>query len=279
MKIERVLALLLLTASAGFAQHGHLNVGAAGKNQGDPLNFNNGMDFIAASGYVKTLDYSSSGKYSNYFNGSISLTAMHSVNGLGEPVPGSPAPGSLIEVQLIQVAGPPGGKFGFWDDAVSTNAPAFAVPTGTMNGTNRYMLSDTAIGAGLPGADPFGHIHGRRFSADRPGVYKVGFKAHDISTNGTGGGPIHTPSAILDVFFQAGYNLAGLTRTGTTAYVTAGTATNFLFTLQANTNLAQSGAWTNVGTLNGTDYFETFMDTNAGSAQRFYRLSIEPVSP
>jgi hypothetical protein len=279
MNTKTILSLLLITASTAYAQHGHLNVGAAGKNQGDPLNFNNGMDFIAASGYVKTLDYSASGKYSNYFNGSITLTAMHSVNGLGEPVPGSAAPGSLIEVQLIQVAGPSGGKFALWDDAISTNAPAFAVPAGTTDGTNRFMLSDTALGAGLPGADPFGHLHGRRFSADRAGVYKVGFKAHDISTNGTGGGPIHAPSAILDVFFQAGYNLTGLTRTGTTATVTAGTATNFLFTLQANPNLTEAGGWTNVATLNGTDYFETFMDTNAGSARRFYRLSIEPVSP
>src|SRR6186713_1747821 len=104
MKIEGIFAVLAMTPSACWAQHGHLNAGAAGTNQGDKLNFNNGMDFIAASGYVKTLDYSSSGKYSNYFNGNISLTAMHSTNAFGEPVSGAPAPGSLIEVQLIRVA-------------------------------------------------------------------------------------------------------------------------------------------------------------------------------
>src|SRR5688572_23925512 len=99
MKLTTLL-VILLSSSACFGQHGHLNVGAVGKNQGDQLNFNNGMDFMAASGYVKTLDFARTGKFSNYFNGNISLTAMHSVSGLGEPVPGSPAPGSLIQVQL-----------------------------------------------------------------------------------------------------------------------------------------------------------------------------------
>lgn len=279
MKLGKIAAVLLWTTSACFAQHGHLNVGAVGKSQGDQLNFNNGMDFIAASRYVKTLDYATTGKYSNYFNGSISLTAMHSVNGLGEPVAGSTAPGSLIRVQLVRVSGPGGGAFALWDDAVSTNSPALEVPAGTVGGTSGYMLSDTAIGAGRPGADPFGHIHGRRFTATSPGVYKVGFKAQDISTNGSGGGPIHADSEVLDVFFQAGYNLTTVIRTGTTARVTVGTATNFLFTLQASTNPTLVNNWSNVATLNGTDYFETFMDTNAGAFQRLYRLNVVPVVP
>lgn len=279
MKLENLLLLSFATVSVSFAQHGHLNVGAVGKNQGDKLNFNNGLDFVASSGYVKTLDFAGTGKYSNYFNGNISLTAMHAFDGLGDPVPGSPAPGALIQVELARVSGPPGGNFALWDDAVSTNGPAISVPTGTVNGTNRYMLSDASLGGGQPGADPFGHIHGRRFTADKAGVYTVGFKAYDISTNGTAGSPIHTAAEILDIVFQAGYNLTTLTRTGTTAHITVGTATNFVFTLQANTNLAHADGWTNLTTLNGTDYFETFIDTNANAPQRFYCVSVVPVVP
>ena len=91
MKIEGIFAVLAMTASACWAQHGHLNAGAAGTNQGDKLNFNNGMDFIAASGYVKTLDYSSSGKYSNYFNGNISLTAMQASDLIARGIPADEA--------------------------------------------------------------------------------------------------------------------------------------------------------------------------------------------
>ena len=279
MKFEKLLLLSFATVSTSLAQHGHLNVGAVGKNQGDQLNFNNGMDFIAASGYVKTLDFASTGKYSNYFNGNISLTAMHSVDGLGGPVPGSPAPGSLIQLQVVRVSGPEGGIFALWEDGISTNGPALEFPVSTMEGTNRYMLSDASIGAGQPGADPFGHIHGRRFTANKPGVYTVGLKAHDISTNGALGGPIHASSQVLNVVFQAGYNLTSITRTGITAHVTVGTATNCLFTLQTSTNLAQSDGWTNITSLNGTDYFETFIDPDATTRYRFYRVNVVPVVP
>jgi hypothetical protein len=82
------------------------------------------------------------------------------------------------------------------------------------------MLSDASLGGGQPGADPFGHIHGRRFTADKAGVYTVGFKAYDISTNGTAGSPIHTAAEILDIVFQAGYNLTTLTR-GLTAFASS----------------------------------------------------------
>jgi hypothetical protein len=275
--MKYLLLVLSLFVSTSWAQHGHLNVGAVGKNQGDKLNFNNGLDFLASSGYVKTLDFASSGKFSNYFNGNISLTAMHAFDGLGDPVPGSPAPGAVIEVEFVRVFGPVGGHFSFWDDAVSTNRPAITVPTGPINGKNRYLLSDVSLGAGEPGADPFGHIHGRRFTADKPGVYTVAFKAYDISTNGTAGGPIHTPSDVLDITFQAGYNLTTLTRTNSTAYITIGTATNFLFTLQVNTNLAQPTGWTNLTTLNGTDYFETVIDDQATSTNRFYRVTVSRI--
>ena len=65
------------------------------------------------------------------------------------------------------------------------------------------QCSDASGGAGAAGADPFGHLHGRNFTATVPGDYVVGFKLFDNSGNGTGGGAIHTPSATLNIRFSA----------------------------------------------------------------------------
>ena len=64
-------------------------------------------------------------------------------------------------------------------------------------------LSDASIGAGTAGADPFGHLHGRNFTATVPGESVVGFKLFDTSVNGAAGGAIHTSSEVLNVKFAA----------------------------------------------------------------------------
>lgn len=57
---------------------------------------------------------------------------------------------------------------------------------------------------GSPESDPYGHIHGRRFTATKPGVYTAWFRAFDTSVNGANGGPIHAPSEALPIRFLAG---------------------------------------------------------------------------
>jgi hypothetical protein len=77
----------------------------------------------------------------------------------------------------------------------------------TAPATARFALSEND---GAPGSDPYGHIHGRRFAASKPGLYTVGFRIVDTSANGTGGTPLHQPSEIFSMYFQAGLSIAGI---------------------------------------------------------------------
>src|SRR6185436_5702012 len=105
--------------------------------------------------------------------------------------------------------------FGFWD--AGSTAPSIVLSPGQSSSV-LWRLSD---GDGAPGSDPYGHIHGRRFSATKPGIYKIGFTAVDTSTNGPARGPIHTASAQLPVYFEAGVNVRSV------AAVVNGTRVNF----------------------------------------------------
>jgi len=185
-----------LSASVANAQHGHLNAGAVGINQDDALFFANGADFVTNSGYVVTLAYTNAGTYAGYFNVNLTITALPATGANGGPDADAAALGSFIRIELTSVSGPAGGTFTFWSGGV----PTFSLQSG-QTGTDQWNLSGAA--AGSSGVDPFGHVHGRRFTVDQPGLYTVGFTLYDTSTNGVGAGPIHMPSETLYVNFLA----------------------------------------------------------------------------
>ena len=283
-KIKSVLTLATLVAAASgmpnlHAQdHGHLNAGAVSWDQGSKLRFDNGADFSQSVGYVKTLLALPTGKYVGFYDGNITLTALHSVNGFGDPVAGSPAPGSFLIARIVSVEGPAGGSFQFWETNSVAGAPTFSVPSGSQPAGVAWELSDKVLGAGDPGGDPFGHIHGRRFSASKPGIYTVGFVVIDTSTNGVPSGPIHQPSDPFYMDFQAGYNIKQITWANGVANVTVGTQVGFVFTLQYKTDLKQSN-WTDVDQVAGNDNFQTIIDPTAGDAARFYRIVVTAATP
>ena len=257
----------LLVAGSASAQHGHLNAGAVGVNQNDKLYFDNGADFITNSGYVKTLTYTNGGRFAGYYEGNITLTTLAATAAFGGPVPNAPALGSFIQAQLVSVEGPAGGSFGFWE-AGSTN-PTHSLSSG-QSGTNMFRLTESD---GSPGADPYGHVHGRRFTATQPGFYTVGFRLFDTSTNGTNGGPIHTVSDVLPIYFQAGITIVSTARTGDVMTVSYGSITNQTFALEYTTNLLSASDWDAAGApLAGTDLLQSQSDTNASGVQRFYRI-------
>jgi len=212
---KSILAVLLVTGQTAFAQHGHLNAGAAGHNQNDPLVWANGAAFAADSGYAQSMTLATSGRYAGLFNSGPTLTALTATNG------GS-AFGSFLTAEIVSVAGPAGSIFSFWEgvDQGGGDSPLFSIPSGGTGLSLRFALSDATAGAGLPEQDPFGHLHGRRFTTTEEGLYTVGFRVLDTSENGAGGGAIHTPSDILyinfaavpepSVFALAGLGLAGL---------------------------------------------------------------------
>jgi hypothetical protein len=110
------LILIALASALGVptlqAQHGHLNAGAAGTSQGDPLNFANGAIFSTSSGYVKQLDFDGV----SLFAGNITLTALAATTNFGGPALGAPALGSFIQVRIESMMGPAGSTFSFWDE-------------------------------------------------------------------------------------------------------------------------------------------------------------------
>ena len=266
MKLFRIslACAVVLGGPLARAQHGHTDIGAMGTNQNDKLIWANGSDFVTGSGYVKWLELTNGGIYSNYFQGNITHTVLPATSATGGPDPRAPALGSRIVGVVSSVSGPAGGEFGFWDTNFPTG-PKIIVPAGGTN-TNTFFISASD---GAPDADPFGHLHGRRMSLSKPGLYKVGFKAFDISTNGQGGGPIHTPSDELIMYFQAGVNLMVSNKTN----IIYGSIVNRNHILEYSTNLAQTN-WTAMATNAGNDHFQTVRDTNAVGPQRFYRQRI-----
>lgn len=267
MKISCTLFILAIFAWPALAQHGHLDVGARGRNQSDQLVFANGDAFVDSSGYVKTLVYASSNRFAGYYEGNISLTALSSTL-----FDNSAAPGSFIQFGFSNVSGPPGGAFGFWD--TGTTAPSESLLAG-QGSSNLYILSESD---GSPGSDPFGHIHGRRFTATHPGVYKIAFKAYDTSTNGTGGGPVHTPTDWLPLHFQAGINIVAIARTGLVSSVRYGSRAGYTFTLEYTTNLTDTNLWLPAAVPQvGDDYFQSVEDPAGVDRHRFYRMRSDPI--
>ena len=265
--------LTLLAESAVAQDHGHLNVGALGTNQDAQLIFDNGALFATNVDYVKTLDYAASGTYGGYYQGNITLPALAATAAHLGPVSNAPALGSWIFAQLVSVEGPAGGAFAFWETGAT--APSVSLLTGT-TGTNTWRLSEND---GSPGTDPYGHIHGRRFTATKPGVYTVGLRALDFSTNGVGGGPIHTPSTVLKMYFQAGDNIYFIEPDVDHTHVTFGARAGYTWQLFGATTLNPPD-WQALGaTVTGDDSFHEVLDDTAVEANRFYRVKGTAIVP
>jgi hypothetical protein len=260
--------------------HGHLNVGAESQQIGAKLIFANGADFATNSAYVKTLTFTNAAVYAGYFQGNTTLTALPATGDRGGPDPVAPALGSRIAAQLVSVEGPAGGEFAFWDTGAT--APTIKLKSGE-TGASTWILSEND---GSPGTDPYGHIHGRRLTLTKPGLYKVGLRAIDISTNGLNGGPIHTPSDILYTYFQAGVNLLTVELNVDHTTVRVALPLGNTWQIEGNhilspvSNLAAPGdpfAWNPIGdTIVGADFIREVIDTEPVQGQRYYRIRSVP---
>jgi hypothetical protein len=208
MIISRKWSLAVVTLGLGLAGSGvqaqHVNAGALSTNQGAQLYFANGAGFVNTSGYVQNMAYSDSGTYAGYYNSGPTFTALAQTSANGAtPHPFAAAYGSFLQLRLeTVVSGPAGGSFAFWEDDETTPTYSLGIGQSELVG-NLLDLSDASLGAGMVGADPYGHLHGRRFSATEVGDYLVGFRIVDTSVNGLGGGPIHADSDLFLMTFRA----------------------------------------------------------------------------
>jgi hypothetical protein len=205
--LKKTLLSGLILAGAMAAQAQHVDAGALGTSQGSQLYFENGATYVAGSGYVRTLTYSTTGRYAGTYNGGLTFTALSRLGGDEPASPNAAALGSFLELGIVSVSGPAGGNFQFWEgaDQGGGSSPLVSFTSGysASTPTITWDLSDPAT-AGDAGEDPYGHLHGRRFSVTgQTGTYTVGFQLVDTSVNGTGGGPIHSPSDVYYVQFSA----------------------------------------------------------------------------
>jgi len=261
------LTLLLTASQSARAQHAHLNAGALSIAQDGQLYFANGADFASSNNYVKTLTYTNGGTYAGYYQGSITLTALPTTSANAGPDPSASAPGSFVQAQLISVTGPAGGSFGFWE--AGATGPTLSLLSGS-TGTSLFALSS---GDGAPGSDPFGHIHGRRFTATVAGIYEVGFKLFDTSTNGAGGGPIQSPSDVLLVYFQAGVNLQSIEPDEDHSHVRFAAPVGANWQLEASSSADPLANWSPIGNpVVGDDYLHEIEDDHPVQGNRFYRV-------
>ena len=269
--------ILLLLGLGAFALSSradtHIFGGALGTNQNDKLFFSNGGGFDATlSSYSFPQVLRTNGLNAEHYRGEvISFTALAALPDNGGPIPGHAAFGAQLAVQVFSVEGPAGGSFAFWegDGESDLGAITFSVPVGTTNGSNYLLISENG---GAPETDPYGHIHGREFTTSLPGTYLVGFRVIDVSANGAGGDPIHSPSDVLKIRFQAGLRIEAIqtfTNRVTVSFRSPPAISNML---EATTSLASSNWFPAAAPLRGNNNLQTFTDTNAPGGNRFYRL-------
>jgi hypothetical protein len=254
----------------------HIYAGALGTNQNDKLYFFNGAAFDAtlSSLALPQVLRTNGLNTGNYRGDNLTFSALPATQANGGPIgpnPGHAALGAELSIQVVSVDGPPGGSFAFWegDGESDLGNITFSVPAGTTNGENFLVISENG---GVPGTDPYGHIHGREFTTSAPGTYLVGFRAMDISNNGTNGGPIHLPSDVLLVRFQAGLWIENFQRFTNRVSLSFRSPPGISNQLEAANSFPPTN-WQTIGSgLKGNNALQTLSDTNINQAARFYRL-------
>ncbi len=267
MKISLLCFCFLVSIRAIAQDHGHLNIGAANPMPGEPLIFANRELFETDANYVKTLTLAASGTYAGYYQGNLTIVGLAATELRGGPEEFAAALGAQIHAQLVAVDGPPDGEFAFWESGATS--PTFSLSSGS-TGTNTWRVSEND---GSPDSDPYGHIHGRRFTVNKPGIYTVSFRAIDMSTNGLNGGPIHPASSVVQIYFQAGANIKSVSLSESGARVIFSAPVGNTWVVEGCDNLTANAEWTTLSSsVVGDDYFHEFIDENPPESGRFYRL-------
>lgn len=268
-----LLVLPWLGESGAQAQHAHINAGALGKELHSQLSFINGSFFATNSGYVVNMSRASSGVYAGYYQGGITFTALPATSDAGGPAFGHASLGAFLELQIEGVSGPTNASLGFWEEG--DTEPRHSLETGKpiTPGTVRFALSE---GSGLPDSDPFGHIHGRRFTTTQPGLYSLRCRILDTSTSAPGNGPWHRASEPFDLFFQSGITIALIETGANSTRVTFGGWPDVDFYLEAKESLTDESPWVEVaGPEPGLNTLISITHESPAGTQRFYRLRVE----
>ncbi len=278
--VMRALLWLLLACggASASAQHSHINAGARSSAVGSQLFFANGAGFEAASGFLIHLTALQSPAYGPIFYGGsdVTFTSLAAFPDNGGPSAFAALPGTHVEMILETLDGPAGGALSFWDSFdgfFDATEITFTVPVGARTGTNYFALSESD---GSARTDPYGHIHGRKFSADVPGLYVAGFRLVDTGQNGPGSGPLHAPSNLAYFNLQAGVTIADLSLSGDGVRVRFGTETDRSYFVETTATLGAAPQWKTVaGPIAGTGRMATTEGIAVANATAYFRLRVE----
>jgi hypothetical protein len=246
--------------------------GATEPNVGAPLKFLNAESCITSSESVINLRYTNSGPYAQQFQCCIPMLAVPATPANGGPELNHAALGAQLEMQLVSLDGPQGGALRFWECGQSQ--PQFELPVGESAGSHRFCISQNS---GAPGTDPFGNVAGRHFTASTPGLYCLGFQLVDASTNGPGGGPIHSPSPLYKVYLQVGATLASIQSSGSSIVTSFASEPGKTFWLEGSPALSNAAQWQVLaGPLLGTSRIQKLTNSPSSGPEMFYRLRVGP---
>jgi hypothetical protein len=244
--------------------------GAVDQTNGAPLRFINAADWTTNSLAVVNLHYTNAGHCASQYSCALPLLAVPATAQNGGPAPSHAALGSCVELECVSLTGPEGGRVAFWQPGETQ--PLFQLAVGESGSAHRVCLSQNPGG---PEADPYGQLSGRHFAASSPGLYCLGLRLVDSSTNGAAGGPIHAPSEIYYVYLQAGYRVHALTRSGSKLTAQFGGEPGKTFYLEHSAALDPWAAWKTVaGPLSGAARLQTLSDPGASSEAGFFRLRV-----
>jgi hypothetical protein len=285
-KMTTLAVLALATRCCNLYAHDHLAAGATTNTPGATLIFQNDADFGGDAGFVFNLTAGTTNDpyLGYYYTSDLVFIALAATPDNGGPEPGAAALGTYVQVKLLSIEGPKGATFGFWETAqngVDSTNLTWTLPVPFNNGTNLIHVSESD---GSPGSDPYGHIHGRIYSFDKPGLYKVTWQFVDTSTNGPNRGPVDLPSAPFYLYYQADLTTGGINASTNGMNVTfacpsnipdsgIGPATNYQ--LLSSPTIGPNAVWQPAGAVVvGDDHLHTVTVPLAGKAL-FFRLKTQ----
>jgi hypothetical protein len=107
----------------------------------------------------------------------------------------------------------------------------------------------------------------------KPGLYVLGLRLIDLSTNGPNGGPIHTPSDVIYTYVQGGVNVVSIEPDEDQTHVRMTAPLGTDWQLEASDSLSATAIWTPVGNpVTGVDAIREVVDETGVVGNRFYRL-------
>jgi hypothetical protein len=212
--------------------------------------------------------------HSGLFRGSLTFTALASTPDYGGPAFDHAAAGAHLVLLLESLTGPSGGGLGFWEseEGEEGNSLTFEITAGTDGATNGLQLSET------PGAaedDPYGHVHGRAFTLNKPGFYVVGLRLVDTPTNGPDGAALHASSELFRLNLQAGVSIAGINLEEAPASISFAALPGGIYQLEQSRSLGPDADWRPVGDPVAGDGFIKAVTVPIDSVSGFLRLRRE----